>query len=86
MTLNREMVIDKIEVVENGAIQVRRAQYITENGVRIAGPQYHRAAYEPGQDVSNEAPVVQRIAAVVWTADVIAAHRAAVDAANAADL
>lgn len=75
MALSKETVIDKIEVLEAGHIQVRRATYITENGVRIAGPIYHRVVYDPGVAIDAEDSRVKTIAAAVWTPAVIAAHR-----------
>lgn len=67
--LSKETVIDKIEIVESGHVQVRRATYIIEDGKRIAGPDYHRVAYSPGEDVSHEDPKVQAVARVVWEFD-----------------
>ena len=34
---------------------------------------YHRTSFEPGADLSAEATIVQKIAALVWTPEVIAA-------------
>lgn len=45
MALTKETVIDKIEIDEYNNISVRRATYILEDGVRIAGPMYQRRAY-----------------------------------------
>ena len=75
--IEKQTVIDKIEVLEMGHIQVRRATYILEDGVRIAGPSYHRVAYEPGMDVTTEAPRVKAIASTVWTPEVVAAFKEA---------
>ena len=66
MALTKDTIIDKIEVLEDSSIQVRRATYILEDGVRISGPIYHRSAHTPGSDISNETPRVKAIAAVVW--------------------
>ena len=74
--LMKVTVIDRIEILENGTIQVRRATYIMENGNRVAGPNYHRAAYMPGADVSKESSLVQKIAVVVWTPEILAAYKA----------
>lgn len=82
MALSKETVIDKIEVLENGAIQVRRATYIVEDGVRIAGPIYVRAAYTPDADVATEAQLVKDLADVVWTPEVIQAYRDKIEAAQ----
>lgn len=74
--LSKETVLDRIEVLEDGAIQVRRATYVVEDGRRIAGPLYHRAAYEPGAAIDQEHATVRAVAAVVWTPAVVAAAEA----------
>jgi len=76
MVLSKQVVIDRIEILENGILQVRRGRYILEDGVRIAGPEYQRRVYVPGEDVSAEPPRVQAVAAAVWTPAVIAAYQA----------
>ena len=81
MALTKEVVIDKIEVVENGIIQVRQATRIIENGAQLS-QSYHRWSLTPGQDVSDQPANVQAIAAAAWTPAVIAAYQAQV-AANA---
>ena len=75
MALNKLTIIDKIEVLESGHIQVRRATYILEDGIRIAGPAYHRNAYSPGDDIVHEETNVQAHAQLAWTPEVIAAYR-----------
>ena len=65
--LIRDIIIDKIEIVQGDVIQVRRATYIVEDGHRIAGPEYHRVAYSPGSDVSHEDPKIQAIAKALWS-------------------
>jgi hypothetical protein len=81
--LTKEVVIDRVEVTELGAVQVRRATWILEDGVRMGAPNYHRVAYEPGAAIADEAPLVRAIAGVVWTPEVIAAHQARKAAAAA---
>lgn len=80
MILTKETVIDKIEILEGGSIQVRRASYILEDGVRISGPSYHRAAYSPGADITGEDAKVQAHATTAWTPEVVARHEAAIQA------
>lgn len=72
--LKKQTILDRVEVTETGTIQVRHATYIIENGLRMTRPEYHRAAYSPGADVSTEDQRVQAIAALVWTPEVIAAY------------
>lgn len=74
--LSKETVIDKIEILEEGSVQVRRATYVVEDGVRIAGPMYHRSALQPGDEVAGEPARVRAVAQAVWTPEVIAAARA----------
>lgn len=67
--IEQEIAIDKIEVLEDGSIQVRRATYLLdETGTRIGSPErkYSRVAYIRGADLSKEDPAVQRIAKVAW--------------------
>ena len=75
MALTEKTIIDKIEVVETNAIQVRTATIIEKDGVEIAKT-YHRHVVSPGDDVSNEDPKVQAVANAIWTEEVIAAYRA----------
>lgn len=76
MALTETKVIDKIEVVETGHLQVREATKIERDGVEIAKT-YHRWAFAPGSDVSEMPANVQAIAAAAWTPEVIAAYQAA---------
>jgi len=75
MALTEVKVIDKIEVVENGTVQVREATRIMKDGEQIAQT-YHRWAFTPGADVSEMPANVQAICQVAWTPEVIAAYEA----------
>ena len=75
MALTETKVIDKIEVVETGHLQVREATRIERDGVEIAKT-YHRWSFAPGEDVSEMPANVQAIAAAAWTPEVIAAYEA----------
>ena len=81
MALSKEVVIDKIEVVENGIIQVRQATRIIEDGVQLS-QSYHRWSLIPGQDVSDQPANVQAICAAAWTSEVIAAYQAQIEASR----
>ena len=82
MALTEQKVIDKIEVVENGTLQVREATRILKDGDQIAQT-YHRWSFAPGSDISEMPANVQAIAAAAWTPAVIAAYEVAVAAAEA---
>lgn len=75
MALTETKVIDKIEVVENGTIQVREVTRIMKDGSEVAHT-YHRWAFAPGSDVSEMPANVQAICQVAWTPEVIAAYEA----------
>ena len=81
MSLSKEVVIDKIEVVENWIIQVRQVTRIMEDGQQLSSS-YHRWSFAPGSDVSDQPANVQAIATAAWTPAIIAAYQAQL-AANA---
>ena len=76
MALEKQTVVDKIEVVENGVVQVRTATRIVEDG-NVISSSYHRHVIAPADDYSNEDARVQAICAATHTAEVIAAYQAA---------
>jgi len=65
MTLSKETVVDKIEVLENGTIQVRAAIRVLEDG-EVLSSSYHRHVLQPGDDLTNEDPKVVAIANAAW--------------------
>jgi hypothetical protein len=75
MALEKQISIDKIEVVENGVVQVRQIERILEEGKELSAS-YHRWTLAPGQDISAQEPRVQAIANATWTPEVIAAYKA----------
>ena len=79
MALTKETVIDKIEVTENGVVQVRQATKIIEDGNELS-KSYHRWIIAPGQDYSDQPDNVKAICAVAHTPAVIAAYQAAQEA------
>jgi hypothetical protein len=76
MALEKKIVTDLIEVVENGTLQVRTKTAILENGVEISS-KFHRHVVVPGADYSAEDAKVQAICAATHTPEVIAAYKAA---------
>ena len=66
MALTKEVVIDKIEVLETGAIQVRQATRVLEDGEELS-KSYHRHVLQPGDDLTNEDPKVAAIAIATWS-------------------
>jgi hypothetical protein len=80
MALEKVMVVDRIEVVENGIVQVRTKTAIMENGKQISGT-FHRHIVAPGNDYSSEDARVKAICAATHTPAVIAAYVAAQEVA-----
>ena len=76
MVLEKVQIVDCIEVVENGSVQVRTKTAIMEDNKQISGV-FHRHIVLPGDDYSAEEAKVQAICAVVHTPEVIAAYKAA---------
>lgn len=76
MALQKILTVDRIEVLENGSVQVRTKTAIMEDGQQISGT-FHRHVVAPGDDYSQEDTRVQAICAATHTADVIAAYKAA---------
>ncbi len=76
MTLEKIELVDRIEIIENGCIQVRTKTAIKEDGVEISS-KFARHVVAPGDDYSAEDARVQAICAATHTADVIEAYKAA---------
>lgn len=77
--LEKIQIVDRIEVVESGVVQVRVCTRIMEDGKQISG-NFHRHVVAPGDDYSKEDARVQAICAATHTAEVIAAYQAAIAA------
>ena len=74
MALTEDTIVDSIDVLPDGQIQVRRADRIFRDGVEIS-KSYHRHVVSPGDDLALEDPRVAEIGAVVHTEEVIAAFK-----------
>ena len=81
MSLEKIDIVDRIEVIENGSVQVRTKTAIIENGKQISGA-FRRHVVLPGDDFSNEDQRVQAICAATHTPEVIAAYQAAAAASG----
>ena len=75
MALEKNVVVDNIEVLENGCVQVRTKTAILEDGEQISGT-FHRHVVVPGDDYSAEDARVQAVCAATHTAEVVAAYAA----------
>ena len=88
MALTKETVVDKIEVLEKGQVQVRTATRIKEDGA-VLSTSFHRHYLEPSTkdsgswadtDISSEDARVQAVANATWTNSVKTAYQEMVDA------
>jgi hypothetical protein len=88
MALSKVTVVDKIEVLELGQVQVRTATRILEDGVELSSS-FHRHVVEPSTkasgswadtDISGEDARVQAIATATWTSAVKTAYQEIMDA------
>ena len=88
MALTKETVVDKIEVLEMGQVQVRTATRVLEDGTQLSQA-YHRHVIVPSTknsgswadtDISGEDARVQAIATATWTAEVKTAYQEMTDA------
>jgi hypothetical protein len=91
MALTKEIVIDKIEVLEMGQVQVRTATRVKEDGA-VLSSSFHRHVLDPSTksgdtwgdtDISGEDARVQAVANATWTDSVKTAYQAMEDAAQA---
>jgi len=76
MSLEKKVIVDRIEVLENGCVQVRTRVSVFEDGVQISGTS-HRHVVAPGDDYSENDQRVQAICAATHTPEVIEAFKAA---------
>jgi len=88
MALTKEIVVDKIEVLEMGNVQVRTATKVLENG-EVLSRSFHRHVLSPcfkdngswhDTDISGQDARVQAIANATWTAEVKTAYQDLMDA------
>jgi len=70
MALNKTIVVDRIEVLEMGQIQVRTATVVDEDGIQISRT-FHRHVLNPGADLTGQTDRVTGIANTTWTAEVL---------------
>ena len=93
MALTKETVVDKIEVLEAGQVQVRTATRVLEDGTLLSSS-FHRKVLPPSTkdlnesdvlvwgdtDISGEDARVQAICNATWTSSVKTAYQEAQDA------
>lgn len=75
MAITKELIVDRIEVVENGSVQVRTKTSIQEDGKEISST-FHRHVVAPGDDYAAEDARVKAICKATHTAAVVSAYKA----------
>jgi hypothetical protein len=71
-----ERVEHKLEVIPPySIIQCRDANIVEKDGEEV-GRSYHRHVVAPGDDLSGECEEVQKVAAALWTPELIAEYQA----------
>ena len=75
MALSKTVVVDSINVLEDGQIQVRTRTDVIEDGVRLSHS-FHRHVLAPGDNTSGQNARVIAVANATWTSAVIAAYAA----------
>ena len=73
--LQKVEIIDRIEVLESGVVQVRTKTAIMEDGKQISS-KFHRHVVVPGADYSTESARVKSICEVTHTPAVVTAYQA----------
>jgi len=81
MALIKTTSIDQITVTENGTVLYREATRIMEDGKELSKT-FHRTSLTPAQDLTGVPANVVAICNVAWTAEVIAAYQAQVEASR----
>jgi hypothetical protein len=78
MALTEQTKIDRMEILEDGQIQVRKARVILDNGVEISRT-FHREVLDPGRqpaDLNTRDARIQAVAEAVWTPEVVSEREA----------
>ena len=88
MALTKETIVDKIEVLEMGQVQVRTATRVKEDGA-VLSSSFSRHVVVPSTkasgswadtDISGEDARVQAVANATWTSAVKTAYQEMIDA------
>ena len=78
MALASTTIIDKVEVLANGILQVREAEIITKDNVEIS-QSYKRWTLNPGDSTEGQDAKVIAIANAVWTDEVKNAYNTMIE-------
>lgn len=72
--LTERKALGKIEILEDGSLQIREDTIIERDGEEIART-YHRRTLAPTDAPEPDVKRVQDVARILWTPDVVKAYR-----------
>jgi hypothetical protein len=75
MTFTEQSVIDRIEILESGQMQIRRADRVLKDGV-IISQTYHRHVLSPGDTVTPTDARLAAVANAVWDKETVDKYKA----------
>ena len=85
MALEKVTLVDKIEVLEMGQVQIRTATRIKEDG-KVISQSFTRSIVVPGDNLSGQDARVTAIANSTWTSEVVSAYEALIAKQKAGSL
>ena len=73
MTIQTNIIIDSINVLANGVLEIRQATQLIDSATNEkVGESFTRWTLNPGDSITSQDPKVQAIANATWTTEVIA--------------
>lgn len=77
--LEKDIVIDLIQILSDRQIQVRELRRVLEDGVVIATGDFHRFVLDPGINTKEEVALINgdlfKIVDALWTPEIVAARK-----------
>jgi hypothetical protein len=68
--ITKTTIIGLLSIMDDYRFQVRTDTVISEDGTELSRT-YHRVVLEPGDDVSTQPKLVQDVAGLLWTPEVV---------------
>ena len=75
MALEKQVILGVVSILPDMRIELREDSIILEDGKELS-KSYHRSVVVPGDDVSTKPQLIQDLAALLWTPEIIAAAQA----------
>jgi hypothetical protein len=93
MALTKENIVDKLEIVEDGSVQIRKATVIKEDGTELSRT-FERYVLHPSTktgdtwgdtDISTEDDRTKAICTATWTDSVKTDYQTLIDSINSSE-